>query len=129
MKYINEEKTVIALPVPLGTTLYQVTTKCGDFCTWQEGRFDKAFPPTKKGRCGCDKPCHTVEWHIYKITLSFSNMEYVLNNFGTWVFVNKKEAERRSTEIVENNRNTMKQLGFEMREDGYGLVNENENLL
>lgn len=127
MKYINEDKTIITLPVPLGTTLYQVTTGCGDFCMWQEDRFNKVFPPIKEGRCGHDKPCHTVEWHIYKITLAFHNMEYMLNNFGTWVFASRKEAEKRSTEIVENNRNLMRQYGFEMRKDGYGLTKEATN--
>lgn len=122
MRYLNEEKTVITLPVPLGTTVYQVTTGCGDFCTFQQELFDKAFPPVKEGRCGKDKPCHTAEGNVYKHTLKFSNLEYVLNNWGVWVFPDEEDAKRRMKEVVENNRKKMRELGFSIREDGYGLV-------
>lgn len=124
MKYINDEKTVITLPVPLGTELYQVTTTCGDFCTWQEAWFDKVFPPTSDGRCGCDKPCHTVNWNIYTLKLAFHNMGYVLDNFGKSIFATKEEAEKRANEIVETNRQIMKTLLFKMDERGYGRVKE-----
>lgn len=123
-EYINDEKTIITLPVPLGSTVYQVTTKCGDFCTFQQDLFDKIFPPTEKGRCGVKKPCHTVPYQIYKSKLKFHNMEFVLENWETWVFPTEEAAERRMKEIVEGNRKKMLELGFALREDGYGLVGD-----
>lgn len=127
MKYINEDKTLITLPVPMGNTVYQVAAKCGDFCTFQQELFDKIFPPVKEGRCGVDKPCHTVEWNVYKIVLKFSNMEYVLENWETWVFPTEEAAQQRMKEIVEGNRKKMRDLGFAIREDGYGLMEGNGN--
>lgn len=125
MKFINENKTIITLPVPLGSTVYQVATKCGDFCTFQQKLFDKVFPPVKEGRCGVDKPCHTVEWNIYKPTLKFSNMEYVLENWGIWVFATEEAAKQRMKEVLENNRKKMQELGFAIRDkDGYGFIGE-----
>lgn len=124
MKFINEDKTVITLPVPLGSTIYQVSTKCGDFCTFQQELFDKIFPPTKEGRCGKEKPCHAVEAIIYKKKLEFSNMEYVLKNWETWFFLTEDAAEQRMKEVVEANRKKMLELGFNLRDDGYGLIGE-----
>lgn len=125
MKFINEDKTVITLPVPLGSTVYQVVTNCGDFCTFQQELFDKVFPPTKEGRCGVGKPCHTVEWNVYKPTLKFSNMEFILENWGIWVFPTEEAAQQRMKEVVEGNRKKMQDLGFALRENGYGMVKEN----
>lgn len=31
-RFISRNKKTIALPVPLGTEIYIVRTKCGDFC-------------------------------------------------------------------------------------------------
>lgn len=121
-KFINEDQTVITLPVPLGSTVYQVATKCGDFCTFQQELFDKIFPPVKEGRCGVDKPCHTVEWNVYKSALEFSNMEFILENWGVWVFPSEEAAQQRMKEIVDANRKKMRELGFSVREDGYGLT-------
>lgn len=129
MKYLNDDKTVITLPVPLGTELFQVTTRCGDFCTFQEELFDKHFPPIKEGRCGQDKPCHTVYWHVYKIKLKFSNLETVLEQYGTWIFPTEEAAQKRAAEIVERNRKTMRELGFSMTDVGHGFtdaVSDNE---
>lgn len=122
MKYISDDKRVITLPVPLGSTLYQVATECGDFCLFQQERFDKIFPPTKEGRCAKDMPCHTMEWNVYKIVLKFSNIEFVLENWEKWVFPSEEAAQQRMKDVVESNRKKMQELGFAIREDGYSFV-------
>lgn len=122
-KYINNDKTIINLPVPLGTVLYCVVLKCGDFCHWQKQKFNKTF---ERSQCFAESPCHTVNWHIYEMPLKLSNIEYVLKDFGVWLFTDKREAERVAAEIIEKNRKTMSNHGFMMTEDGYGLIKENE---
>lgn len=122
-RYISNDKTVINLPVPLGTKLYYVVLKCGDFCCWQDKKFYKTF---EKNQCFADSPCHTVEWHIYEQNLTLANIEYVLNNFGIRLFADKSEAERVASEVVKRNREIMSNHGFMMTEDGYGFIKENE---
>lgn len=128
MRYLNEEKTVITLPVPLGTELYQVETRCGDFCTFQEKHFDKCFPRVKGGRCGVGMPCHTVPWSVSKLTLDFSNIEWVLKDYGTRIFPTKKQAEKRMAEIITDNRVAMRVMGFNMRDDGHSMQEDANKL-
>ena len=119
MQYINEDKTIITLPVPLGSELYAVYTQCGDFCSMQKRAFDKHFLPVPDGRCDRNMPCHTRNGTIDKIIFSLANIERVLNDFGTWIFATEKEAEERRAEIVKQHRKAMRELGFKMKENGY----------
>ena len=123
MDYIDETKTVITLPVPLGTVLYTFDTKCGDFCTFQREKFDQLYEPTPKGRCGRHKLCHTRLGSVSTVVLELSNIEFVLKDFGTWVFQSEEEARQKMEQIVSKNVSTMKQLGFKMNESGYGYNN------
>ena len=110
-KFINEDKTVITLPVPLGSTLYTVGT------VWQQKRFSELYSPVKEQQSGYNH-MEPVDWYIKKISFAFSNMEYVFENWGTWVFATEEEAKRRSKEVKEKIRMDMLEKGYVFREDG-----------
>lgn len=122
-RYISNDKTVINLPVPLGTKLYYVVLKCGDFCHWQGKKFHETFT---ESQCFAESPCHTAKSLIYEQIFTLSNLEFVLNNYGIRLFVEKNEAEKVAFEAIKRNREIMSNHGFMMTEDGYGLIKENE---
>ena len=124
MQYINEDKTIITLPVPLGSILYQPVISCGDFCLFQKERFDVMFPPDEKeSRCIRAVPCHTHTCTISQFTFTLNNLDDVLNDFGKWCFLSEQEAMQKGEEIIRENRTKMKEFGFRMNEDGYGKLN------
>lgn len=126
-KFFNDDKTVLTLPVPLGTTIYSVSLKCGDFCHWQSKNFhSKNTDGTLK--CDVNSPCHTVKWHVYKNVFTLSNIEWVLNNYGQWIFDNKAEAESKAESVIKHNRKTMSNLGFMMTDSGYGLIEKADDI-
>lgn len=124
MDYINEEKTIITLPVPLGSTLYTPVTSCGDFCYFQKELFDSTFPPVKGSRCSHQMPCHTKSCTVRRFIFSFQNMETVLRDYGTWIFASKEEAAEKGERYITENRDKMRELGFFVAEDGYGKPKE-----
>lgn len=119
---------ILSLPVQLGSELYEVSTNCGNFCYFQKDLFNRCFPVNVGGHCGRDKPCHTVEWNIYKICFSLSNIEMVLEDFGVWIFSSEEEARARQREVLKSHRETMRSLGFEMRADGVAIDKKSVDL-
>lgn len=111
-KTCEKEKYNIAIPVPLGTTLYRIHTKCDDQCFRQKEHFDSIWPPTKEGRCGKEMPCHTRKNGIQEFTFTLKNIEWVLNEYGKWVFPSRVEAEIGQEKIIEINKKRMQELGF-----------------
>ena len=118
MKYISDDKRVITLPVPLGSTLYMVGTE------WQQKRFDEIYSPMKEPQSGYGH-MEPVDWYIGKISFAFSNMEYVFENWGTWVDATEEEARLRNEEVKDRNKTRMLEKGYVFREDGsYSLFGD-----
>lgn len=126
MTYISEDRKVITLPVPLGTTLYEPITTCGDFCLNHKELFDKLYPKNEIGRCDRNMVCHTQLHSIRKFVFELSNIERVLNNFGVWIFETEEEAIEKATKIIHERINTLINQGFNIDEKGYG-VRKNAN--
>lgn len=122
MNYANDERFLSELLVPLGSKIYHVVTKCGGFCVNQRSLLDEVIPPETRVRCSRELPCHTVPWHIHENVVNLANAGTVADEYGKWIFSTYEEAESRMREVVEQNRKTMRELGFILREDGYGLV-------
>lgn len=118
-RFISRNKKTIALPVPLGTEIYIVRTKCGDFCMFQKEKFDALYPPTEEGRCSHSLLCHTKGLNPQKTELKIENI-HILSEWGDRVFVNKDDAIKRTDEIVKENINKLRELGFYVDENGYG---------
>lgn len=121
MEYLSEDKRTIKLPVPLGSIVYEAVTKCGDFCLFQERKFDSIFPKNgKDSHCGKEKPCHTISRGCKELPLTLNNLGAILEDWDVWYFATKKEAEEASAKIAAEHAARMKELGFFVRDDGYG---------
>ena len=82
-EFINENKTIINLPIPLGSTFYVIHTRCGDFCRFQRNLFNKIVPPTNgKGRCDSDLLCHSIRCEPEERILTLDNINWFLNNWN-----------------------------------------------
>lgn len=73
----NNTKVTIELPCEIGSTIYVV--------------FKKRARPNGKGY-----------WRIQKSRLTYTNMERVIRDFGTYVFTLRLYAEKRRKELQEN---------------------------
>ena len=125
-RFISDDKKVISLPVPLGTTVFTVGTSCGHFCYWQQKLFDEHFPNKENGHCSVYMPCHTIPWGIYVHELKFSNMQTILDTWGDRTFATREEAEDRMKTIVEANRTKMRELGFQVDLNGNGYLHNTQ---
>ena len=115
---VHKEKYTIEIPVPLGTTVYEYMTTCGDFCTFDDEKFDKIFPPKPEGRCSRQMPCHTVYKGVRELKLTLDNVGYILRLWNDSIFETKEEAENKGLEVIEEHRKKMVELGFELTEEG-----------
>ena len=125
----ENKRCMIEIPVPLGTTVYNVVTTCGDFCLFQKNRFNDLKKADKEGftgRCSESNPCHTQLHSIREMTLQYSNLEYVLKEWGHRVFATAEEAAEAGHKIVAANRKTMEELGFKMDASGYSVRKERD---
>lgn len=125
--YVSEDKMVITLPIPLGTTLYEIVTTCGDFCYFQEDKFNEIYPKELATRCNRDMPCHTRLHSIKPIEFNLSNIETVLKDFNKWIFTTEDEAKQVAEKIIEKNRKEMLLNGFYLKSDGYGTFKKEFN--
>ena len=118
----TDGKTII-LPVPLNTTIYRVSIRCGDLCMMQDKLFHNVFGKVHE----CDEfPCHTYHGEVIPMQLKFDNMAYILKYWNTRIFATKEEAGFQLSKIIIKNRERMNDLGFSMRADGYSTCNIKE---
>lgn len=125
----ENKRCMIEIPVPLGTTVYDVVTTCGDFCLFQKNRFKElknAGIEGFVGHCSSNNPCHTQLHSIREMTLQYSNLEYVLKEWGRKVFASAEEATEAGNNIVAAHRKTMEELGFKMDASGYSVRKERD---
>ena len=112
-RFLNDDKTKITLPVPLGATVYSYSLKCCDACLFQQEKFDETFPKAKyPERCGT-LPCNTIFNGTYSTVFAFFNMETVLSQWGTRFFATEKEAEQQGLALTKRYRTQMESMGFE----------------
>lgn len=115
---VHKPKYTIEIPVPLGTTIYEYMTSCGDFCTFDDEKFDNCFPPKTHGRCSRYMPCHTIYKGVREFQLTLENVGYVLKYWEDTIFETKEEAEKKGISIAEEHRKELAELGFELTEEG-----------
>ena len=126
-EFMNGDKTVITLPVPIGATVYEIKPKCGKFCLMQKELFSKYFPEHEE--CNWDDPCCTKPASFEAIELTFDNLAYVLSRWGKMVFATKDEARFEYILRMHRNREKMEELGFLMEEYGDAIPDENGRAL
>jgi len=112
--FISHDNKTIHLPVPLGSTVFQFYTKCNDACTFQKEAFDKAFPKADQGRCSEYMPCHTRPGGVRTVTLSLSNLDWVLRDWGKKVFETESEATEAMHAVVELHKKQLVKLGLKV---------------
>ena len=122
-EFMNGDKTVITLPVPIGATVYEIKPKCGRFCLMQKELFNKNFPEHEE--CDWEDPCQTRPASFEAIELTFDNLAYVLSRWGKSVFATKDEASFEYILRMNGNRERMEELGFQMDEFGDAIPDEN----
>ena len=101
-KYISvstDGKTIsVALPVPLGSPVYQVQAECENYCRLQ-GISQKEFSCRFPGGV-----CYTKPLEPKEVVLSLKNVAEILNGFGEVFFATKEEAAEKTQKLVEYNR-------------------------
>lgn len=116
---VDETKTKIELPIPLGEEFYLVNTTCGDFCLHQRDKFRAEFP----SGCSEYKECHTIGHEPIKLSLTINTMHYLASHSDR-VFLRKDEAKKRTEEIVEYNKEVMRKKQFSIDDKGYSIDNK-----
>ena len=109
---INEDRTRVTynLPVPLGGTVYAMSTDCGDFC---------GLTPELHGiYCSMRAPCHTVRRKSEKVVLMESNMSDILKGWNERFFLTEEEADAAAEKLVITHREWIAAHGIEL--DGNG---------
>jgi hypothetical protein len=124
--FISDDKLTINLPVPLGTKIYSILTKCGDFCMFQKEHFYKVFGERTDNHCVYNMPCHTRYRDPIEMTFSLQNIDYVLENWNTKCFATLEEAIDATNKLVYEHVEKMKTFGFNVDEKGYSIINKNK---
>lgn len=124
-KFISKNKRTISLPVPLGTELYVVNTRCGDYCLFQKEEFNKLISEEEGGRCTHNLPCHTRPLAPRKVILGINNLE-LLNEWKKRVFTNKEDAEQKTIEIINENIKFLKEHNIKVDKNGYSETGKEE---
>lgn len=113
-------KYSIPIPVPLGTTLFEYSTDCCNACWFSSELSDERnqLDDNKIIKCNSSAPCHTRYLRVNSITFSYSNLEYVLENWNKKVFLTSEEAEKAGKQLVKEHIKEMRALGYDVTDDG-----------
>lgn len=112
---ISEDKKIITLPVPLGTTVYTFNTRCNDACTFQKDKINQMESIDKMQiSCSQDAICHIKLIGTLCESLTLRNLYYILPDWGTKWFATEDEAFAAGTKLVEEHKNRMAKLGLEL---------------
>ena len=113
----NEFAHSVKIPVPMGAKVWTFWTTCCNAC---------AFQPRKNQEIYCDRgaPCHTLRHAIQHKTMSFSNMEEIINGWGIYYFATAKEAEAAGEKRIAANIQKMRALGYDIDDKGYASKKE-----
>lgn len=122
--FISEDKLTITLPVPLGTKVYSILTKCGDFCMFQKDHFNKTFGEKEGGHCDSLMPCHTRYRQPMEMTVTLDNLSYVLEYWNVKCFATFEEADSVTKTRIAEHVEKMKELGFKVDEKGYSIIDK-----
>lgn len=104
----------VKIPVPLGEKVWTFWTNCCNAC---------CFQPRKNQPIHCSRtaPCHTLKHSIQSKTLTYANMQDVIENWGIFYFKTSAEAEAAGNKRVADNIQQMRNLGYVIDDDGYAI--------
>lgn len=122
-RFISRNKKTISLPVPLGTEVFIVSTRCGDVCLFEKDKFNKLIPPEKGGRCSHNLPCHTRILPPRKVILNIENIS-ILKEWKVRVFPTEKEAKEATIKITNENIKFLNEKGFAIDGEGKCIKKE-----
>lgn len=94
---VKDNKTIIELPCPIGTTLYRID-QYERACSYHHEHRNNLYYCVNDWKCKhlCDGTCNAgIDYQLY--TINNANAMTILGNaslFGTRVFLDKEEAER-----------------------------------
>lgn len=116
----NDFEYSIKIPVPLGERVWTFWTDCCHACYSQK----------KEDRPACiqcirSAPCHTLKHAIQSKVLTFNNLQAVLDGWGVFYFKTSREAEDAGNKRVEENIKKMRELGYDIDDQGrsHGMRN------
>ncbi|MDO4301917.1 MAG: hypothetical protein Q4D26_11060 [Clostridia bacterium] len=120
---ISRDKVQIILPVPIGSTVYNIHIDCFDGCSFQKEKFNEIFgeKDNNSGRCG-KFPCYTRKLRITPEKVTLNNIKWLLDGWNKNIFASQEEAENYGKKIIQENRSVLISLGFKLDKNGYSLI-------
>ena len=115
-KFLNEKKTQINLPVPIGGTVWRMCLSCDDACRrWTNRSVAHNFGL----RCEMRSVCHTIAREPAEIKVTEDNLFNILTYWGEIYFATQEEAEKETKKVATDNIATMRKYGFFVTDHGY----------
>jgi hypothetical protein len=110
----NEFEYSIKIPVPIGERVWTFWTTCCNACSFQ---------PRKDHPLSCSRgaPCHTLKHAIQSKELTYDNLKEIIDGWGVYYFKTSKEAEAAGNKRIEENIKKMRELGYQIDDEGYAL--------
>ena len=106
---MNEDKTVIYLPVPMESLVYTPMYRCNDACSHYGQQFREAFPDA---RCTWECPGHIKVHGVKHALLTYQNLGKVLEGWMTRYFPTKGQAREFAEKVVQEHKELMEQHGI-----------------
>lgn len=110
----------IAIPVPLGSTIYEYSTECCNACYIQKEHraYVKTLPNTRDLGCSKKAPCHTQFLGVREMTFTLDNIKYVLDHWGDTLFATYDEAFQIGKELTAAHIKEMRDMGYAVADNG-----------
>lgn len=107
----NNFKYSIQIPVPIGEKVWTFWTCCCDACLFQ---YRKNHPL----ECDGDSPCHTKVHSVYAVEMTYERLAEVLRDWEKKYFYTEQEAKEAANEFVRKHIQEMRELGYDIDDDG-----------
>lgn len=88
-KFLSKDKKTINLPVPYGSTVYELETDCNNCCAIYPSSIRNQIP----FKCDREAICHTKFRGVRPIEVTIDNLGYILKYWRHYIFDNPRAAE------------------------------------
>lgn len=109
----------LEIPVPMGGTVWSFWTDCCCACYTKKERLSEL-------RCDFQAPCHTYITSVQPVVLGYHNLGMILEQWGIRYFYTKSDAEDAANEMMIKHRTRMKELGYDLDDEGRIIDFESE---
>jgi hypothetical protein len=112
-EYLSEDKRIIHLPVPFGSTVYEASLGCCKVCTCRAyGPLNVQNNSVETFACKESAPCYTKLYRPIAKILNLANIERILGYWGTRVFADDTDALAAAKRIALSNHDRMTAMGY-----------------